>query len=417
MTQKTQKTQIIDTIIVGGGQGGLSTSYWLTQQQRPHLVLEQASQAAPVWRDGRWDSFTLVTPNWALRLPGAEYRGPQPDDFMSRDQVVAHFQQYVIQFQLPLQYNTQVTAVEAKPEGGGYLVRTAGAIFDAKNVVVATGLFQRPRRHAFANQIPPEIMQLHSGEYRNQKMLPNGAVLVVGSSQSGCQIADEICQSGRKVYLCVGSSGRVPRRYRGKDIYEWMDLLGFSDRLVDALPSPQIKFAGNPHVSGKNGGQDINLHRFARDGMILLGSLKNVQGYKVELALDLNENLALADKWEIDFLRGIDGYIETNKVNAPAEIVPELKDGFGMEPTEYLDLKTQGIGAVIWATGYSFEFKLVKLPVFDDDGYPVQKRGVTSYPGLYFVGLPWLHKQKSGLLSGVGEDSGFIASTIAARRA
>jgi putative flavoprotein involved in K+ transport len=408
-------TQRIDTIIVGGGQAGLSTSYHLKQQGRSHIVFEQAAQAAHVWQDGRWDSFTLVTPNWSVRLPGAEYRGNQPDGFMPRDEIVAMFQQYVLDFQLPVHCNTRVTSVEQHPDGNGFLVTANDAEFEAANVVIATGLFQRPRRPIFADRFPPNIAQVHSGEYRNPAMLPPGAILVVGSSQSGCQIADEIHKSGRPVYLCVGGAGRAPRRYRGKDSSEWLDLLGLSDRTVDVLPSPKAKFAANPHISGKTGAQNINLHQFARDGMVLLGTLLNVQNDQIKLATDLKENLAKADKFEANFLKGIDNYIDKNGLNIPPENLPQLNDGYELEVIEDLDLQSAGIGTVIWAVGYSFDFNLVKFPVFDDDGYPIQKRGTTCYPGLYFIGLPWLHKQKSGLLSGVGDDAAFIASTIAER--
>jgi putative flavoprotein involved in K+ transport len=407
----------MDTVIVGGGQAGLATSYWLKQFGRSHLILEQADQAAPAWRDGRWDSFTFVTPNWASQLPGAEYRGPHPDAFLTKNQAIAYFQQYVSKFQLPLQCNTRVTAVEPKSGHRGYLVYTNDSAFDADHVVVATGLFQRPKSQPLAQRLSPDITQMHSGEYRNPGRLPSGAVLVVGSSQSGCQIADEIHQSGRKVFLCVGGAGRIPRRYRGKDICDWMRLLGFYDRTVAMLPSPKVKFLGNPHVSGKSGSQNINLHQFARDGIQLLGRLKEAQGDHITLALDLKDNLAKADKSESEFLRSIDAYIAKNGINAPPEKMPQLQDGFDVADIEHLDLKSANITTVIWATGYDFDFNFVKVPAFDEDGYPLQIRGVTRFPGLYFVGLPWLYKQNSGLLSGVGEDARFIASAIAANHA
>ncbi len=407
-------TQRINTIIVGGGQAGLATSYYLSQQDHEHVVLEQAAEAGNAWRNGRWDSFALLTPNWSTRLPGAEYQGDDPNGFMSRAEIVRYFEQYVERFRLPVRYGVQITAVEQNPNGNGYQVRADGTTFEAANVVIATGLYQQPRIPPFSAHLPAEIMQLHSGEYRNPQALPPGGVLVVGSAQSGCQIAEELYQSGRQVYLCVGSAGRAPRRYRGKDIYEWLSLSGFLDRTVDKLPSPRAKFAGNPHLSGKDGGRTLNLHQFARDGVVVLGRIAGVQAGKVVLAPDLMENLAKADKFEAEAVKLVDDYIEKSGLDAPEERLPQLRDGYQAKVVSELDCRTAGIGSVIWATGYAFDFSLVKLPVLDGDGYPVQKRGVTNYPGLYFVGLPWLHTQKSGLLIGVGEDAAFIASKIIA---
>jgi putative flavoprotein involved in K+ transport len=307
----------------------------------------------------------------------------------------------------------QVTAVEAS--NGGYRVTTNGGIFRAANVVVATGSFQRPRIPAFSANLPPDIKQLHSGDYRNPRALPPGAVLVVGSGQSGCQIAEELYQSGRKVYLCVGRAGRLPRRYRGNDIAWWSDQTGLWDRTVDQLPSPQAKFAANPQFSGTRGGHSLNLHQFARDGVVLLGRLQNVQGRTITLAPDLQENLAKADTFEADTVRLIDAYIERNGLDVPVEKLPELRDGYDAEIIRELDLKAAGITTLIWAIGYTADYSLVKLPVVDADGYPLQRRGITEYPGLYFAGLHWLHTFKSGILLGVGEDAAYVASAILAR--
>jgi putative flavoprotein involved in K+ transport len=407
-----QMTEQVDTIIVGGGQGGLSASYFLKQQGREHVILEQAPQAAQVWRN-RWDSFTLNTPNWMTRLPGAEYQGNDPDGFMPRDEIVAYFEAYIERFELPVRYGIRVTSVE--PIEAGYLVSTDEGEFEAANVVIATGLHQQPRIPPFSANLPAEIRQLHSSEYRNPEALPAGAVLVVGSAQSGCQIAEELYQSGRKVYLSVSSSPRIPRRYRGKDITWWLDLVGWLDKTVDQLPSPKAKFAASAHSTGKDGGHTINLHQFMRDGVVLLGHIQSIQGYQVALAPDMKENLAKADKFEVDFVKQIDEYIESNGVEAPIENLPELGDGYDTREILALDLESASITTVIWATGYKFDFSLVKLPAFDEDGYPLQKRGVTEFPGLYFIGLPFLSRFKSGLLAGVGDDAAHVAEHISSR--
>jgi putative flavoprotein involved in K+ transport len=408
-------SQKIETLIIGGGQAALATSYHLNQRGHEHIILEQAAQAGNVWRNDRWDSFTLATPNWSFRLPGAEYQGNAPDGFLPRDEIVAAFEHYIERFHLPIHYRLRVTSVEQHTEGQGYLVRTEETVMQARNVVIAAGLFQRPKLPSFSTNLSTQITQLHSGQYRNPWSLPPGAVVVVGSAQSGCQIAEELYQSGRRVYLCIGSAGRVPRRYRGKDIYEWLHLSGFLDRTVDKLPSPKAKFAGNPYVSGRDGGRTLNLHQFARDGVVLLGRLRDARESKTWLAPDLRDNLAKADKFEAEIVKLIDGFIGQTGLNAPSERLPELRDGYDVDEITELDLRSAGITTIIWAMGYGFDFSFVKLPVFDSDGYPLQKRGVTDYPGLFFVGLPWLYKQKSGLLIGVGADADFIASAIATR--
>jgi putative flavoprotein involved in K+ transport len=404
-----------ETIIVGGGQAGLALSYCLTQLGREHVVLEQASQAGEAWRNHRWDSFTLVTPNWQIRLPGAEYRGDDPDGFMPRADVVALFEGYVERFNLPVQYGVKVRTVEPKPGRGGYSVTTGETTLEAANVVIATGLFQKPKIPPCSANLSAEIRQLHSGQYRRPDALPPGAALVVGTGQSGCQIAEELYHSGRKVYLSVGSAGRIPRRYRGKDITWWLDKAGFYERTVDKLPSPKAKFAGNPHVSGVGGGHSLNLHQFARDGVILLGRIQDAHDGKIILAADLMESLTKADKFEADLLKMVDDAIEILDPTAPKEDAPQLRDGYDAHVILELDLEAAVITSVIWACGYSFDYSLVKLPVLDGDGFPVQQRGVTDYPGLYFLGMSWLHTFKSGLLLGVGEDAAHLASAIAAR--
>ncbi len=405
-------TEQVDTIIVGAGQGGLSTSYYLMQQGREHIILEQADQVAEAWRK-RWDSFTLITPNWTIRLPGAEYQGDDPDGFMARDEVITYFEEYIEQFKMPIRFGIRMTSVE--PMEAGYLVSTDKGEFESANVVIATGFNQQPRIPPFGSNLSAEIFQLHSSVYRNPEALPAGAVLVVGSAQSGCQIAEELYQRGINVYLSVSRAGRFPRRYRGKDITRWLDEIGFSDRTVDQLPSPKAKFQASAHGTGKDGGHTINLHQFARDGVVLLGHIQSVQEDQIVLAPDLKENLANTDKIEADIIKGIDNYIEKSGQDVPIDPLPELSDGFQEELISELDLKSAGITSVIWATGYKFDFSLVKLPIFDEDGYPVQKRGVTGYAGLYFIGLPFLHTIKSGLLSGVGDDAAHVASSIATR--
>jgi putative flavoprotein involved in K+ transport len=404
----------VNTVIVGGGQAGLSVSQYLTRLSVDHVVLERADRPAEAWRNHRWDSFTLNTPRWQSRLPGVQYGKDDPDGFMPKQEVVAHLED--LARKLPVRYHARVIAVERDRKRGDYVVEIdGGATLRARNVVVATGLYKTPKVPAKSSKFPADIEQLHSDSYRNPDQLLHGAVLVVGSAQSGAQIAEELYEAGRKVFLAVGRAGRTPRRYRGKDANWWFERLGHYDRKVSDLPSPKAKFAGKPHISGTKGGHTINLHQFAHDGVTLLGRLEGVENGVVKLGSDLHDNLAAADRAEAEFVRAVDTYIAATAISAPEETLPVLRDGFNQESLTELDLNAAGITNVIWATGYSFDFSLVRLPVTDGDGFPIQTRGVTAYAGLFFVGLPWLHTAKSGLIYGLGEDARFIADRIVER--
>jgi len=404
-----------NTVIVGGGQAGLSVSYFLKKLRVDHLVLEQADLPGDAWRNHRWDSFTLNTPRWQSRLPGDRFGSEDADGFMPRDEIAARFEK--LARPLPVRYGARVVAIERISASGTYVVEIdGGEQVTARNVVVATGLHQTPKIPSLSRDFPSHIRQLHSDGYRNPEKLPPGAVLVVGSAQSGAQITEELYESGRKVFLAVGRAGRTPRRYRGRDANWWIDRLGHYDRRVSELPSPKAKFSGKPHISGTKGGHTINLHQFAHDGVTLLGRLAGVSGGVVTLAGDLRDNLAAADRSEADLVKAVDAHVAQTRTVAPEETLPALTDGFAQPVLTELDLKAAGITNVIWATGYNFDFSIVRLPVVDGDGFPIQTRGVTAYAGLFFVGLPWLHTAKSGLIYGVGEDASYIADRIAERR-
>jgi putative flavoprotein involved in K+ transport len=403
--------EFVETMVVGGGQAGLAASYCLARARRRHLVLERSAHAAHAWRDQRWDSFTLVTPNWQIRMPGAEYAGPEPDGFLARDKVVDYFEQYVTRFRLPVRYGVEVRSI-SRNAAGTYAVATSAGDYECHNVVMATGFYQRPKIPALAGKLPPRFRQMHSSQYRNPAALPPGAVLVVGAGQSGAQIAEELYLSGRKVFLSVGRTARVPRRYRGRDIHWWSEALGILDLTVDQLRSPRDKFEPHPTISGRAGGRTLNLHQFARDGVVLLGRLQDVQGGAVIFALDLRDRLAEADRSEAEMVQAIDAFIEDTGLDAPHESLPELRDGYDAQPVPRLDLAANEITTVIWASGYEFDYGLVELPVVDDDGYPIQKRGVTEFPGLYFLGMPWIHNRKSGILFGAGDDASYVVSRI-----
>lgn len=405
---------IIDTVIIGAGQSGLAMSFWLKQAGHPHIVLEKSAGVGNAWRAQRWDSFTLVTPNRQFTVPGAEYDGEQPNGFMTRLEVIRRFETLAAVHQLPIQYETIVVGIERL--GQSYRVQTRdNGSFEARNVVIAAGFFQGPKRPDFATGIDHAMVQLHSSEYKNPSMLPDGAVVVVGSGQSGTQIALELRESGREVFICTSSAGRIPRRYRGEDITHWLKALGIYEKTPDTLSSPNARFTPTPHLSGRNGGETINLHLFARSGITLLGRLRGAASNKIWLASDLKLNLAAADEHESKLLQLIDEHIERSGINTPREVLAVYDDGFRQPEFSELTLGSRGIKSIIWANGYSFDFSFVRAPVFDSKGFPIHVRGVTSSPGLYFLGLPWLSSAKSSLLYGAKDDAGYLASLITGR--
>ncbi len=403
--------QKYDTVIIGGGQAGLSVSYFLTQHDCDHTILEK-NRIGEAWRSERWDSFTLVTPNWMLQLPGFSYAGDNPDGFLKRDEVVQYLEDYVAKYNLPVQTGITVTSVEGEKTGEGFILETDKGQFQASNVVVATGTFRHPKIPPIKSKFPPEIDQIHSMKYRNPDEVPPGSVLIVGSAQSGCQIAEELNAAGREVYLCTGSADRLPRRYRGKDSFWWAEKLGIFDQSVDSLPTSEARFDANPQVTGKDGGRTLSLHHLARDGVNLLGSLIDAEQNGILLADNLRENIAQADKFADEFRKGVDQYVEKSGMNVPEENYQQMHDAYGTDFTNQLSLQSAGISTVIWATGYSYDFSWIEPAVLDESGYPVQNRGVTETPGLYFAGLHWLHNRKSALLLGVGDDAEHVSNHI-----
>jgi putative flavoprotein involved in K+ transport len=298
---------------------------------------------------------------------------------------------------------------------GGYRVETTGGPLDGRAVVVATGTFQTPRRPALG-RLPEGVLDLHSSAYRNPEALPPGSVLVVGSGQSGAQIAEELLETGRRVFLSVSRAPRIPRRYRGRDLTRWFEQMGFV-RTVDQLESPAQRFSANAHVSGKRGGHTLNLHRFARDGMTLVGRVTAIDDSTISLADDRDANLANADTAAAEIRRAVDDFVAQARIDAPTaddENSDEYagNDGFRQPSIERIDLARERVTTVIWSAGYGFDFSWVRPVAIDETGYPVHRRGVTDRPGLYFLGLHFLHTMKSGLLWGVGEDAQYLAGEI-----
>ena len=283
-----------DALVIGAGQGGLAVSWFLTRAGIEHVVIERSSIASS-WREHRWDSFCTVTPNWSIRLPGAEYAGDDPDGFLARDDLVRHFEAWARSFGAPVRCGIEARAV--RPAGDGFEVGTAQGSFRARNVVVATSTYQNPHVPAVAARLPPRLQQLTAHEYKRPGTLPPGAVMVVGSGQSGCQIAEELHEAGPEAFLCVGRAGRLPRRYRGRDCIEWQRDLGYLDRTPDMLDSPAARFRADPHLTGRNGGHTISLHDFHRRGIRLLGRLVGCEGERARFDGELHAEMRFADEF------------------------------------------------------------------------------------------------------------------------
>ncbi|MGW4729338.1 MSMEG_0569 family flavin-dependent oxidoreductase [Streptomyces shenzhenensis] len=400
--------------VIGGGQAGLSVSHGLRARGVDHVVIE-AHRVGHEWRERRWDSFCLVTPNWQCRLPGHPYRGNDPDGFMVRDEIVRYLEEYVAAFRPPLVEGVSVTRLRRSASGAFELTTTAGE-FTADQVVVATGPYHTPKLPRMAERLPAAVEQVHSSDYRNPDRLPDGAVLVVGTGQSGCQIAEDLHLAGRQVHLAVGSAPRVARFYRGRDCVAWLDDMGHYRKSIDDFDDADaVRLRVNHYVTGRDGGRDIDLRAFARDGMRLYGRLTGIEGPALEFADDLATNLGHADAVAEGIKDAIDAHIEANGIEAPEEARyrPVWQPD---EQPRTLDLAAAGITSVVWATGFTRDHRWIEIPAFDGRGYPMHWRGVSSVPGLYFLGLPWQFTWGSGRLEAVGRDAEFLAGHIDASR-
>jgi putative flavoprotein involved in K+ transport len=402
-----------DTVVIGGGQAGLAMSYHLRERGREHIVLER-KRIAERWHSERWNSLFFQFPNWALRLPGFTYKGDDPGAFAHNREVTRFVEDYARFIDAPVRCGTEVVSVRESPESSGFLIDTNDTAIAASRVVVATGPFQRASLPACSASFPPHIFQVPASRYRDPDQLPPGAVIVVGSATSGCQIAEELYQSGRSVYLCLSRHRRAPRRYRGRDLTWWLLAMGRMDARIDSFPGRKIP--PSMLITGVDGGHDVDLRRFAAEGVVMLGRLNSVTDGKLSLGDNAEEILAEADKAYPDFTRAADDYVRAANIDAPEDDTPNPAANPAPIPSvSSLDLKAANITSVVWGTGYDFDFGWLKVPVLNERGAPLQERGVTDCTGLYFLGLHWMHTFKSGVIFGVGDDAAYLADQIAAR--
>ncbi|TWC34087.1 putative flavoprotein involved in K+ transport [Pseudomonas sp. SJZ079] len=408
----TEKIQI-DTLVIGAGQAGVAMSEHLSKLGVPHLVLER-KRIAEAWRTGRWDSLVANGPAWHDRFPGLEFEGLDPDAFAAKEQVADYFEAYAKKFNAPIRTGVEVQKVVRNAGRPGFTVETSAGVIETNQVVVATGPFQRP-------VIPPiapednQITQLHSADYRNPQQLPEGAVLVVGAGSSGAQIADELQRAGKQVYLSVGAHDRPPRAYRNRDFCWWLGVLGEWDAEIAKPGKEHVTIA----VSGANGGQTVDFRRLAQQGMMLVGLTKSFNDGVVTFQEDLADNLARGDENYRALLDAADAYIERNGLDLPPE--PEARNSYPepqcvSNPILELNLAEAGVTSIVWATGFGVDYSWLQVKAFDESGKPKHQRGVSSEPGVYFVGLPWLSRRGSSFIWGVWHDAKHIADHIVKQR-
>ncbi|GAC1540648.1 MAG: MSMEG_0569 family flavin-dependent oxidoreductase [Candidatus Velthaea sp.] len=396
--------------VIGGGHAGLSMSYLLKATGIEHIVLEK-NRIGEAWRSARWETFCLVTPNWQCTLPGFPYTGSDPDGFMKKAQIVDYIEAYAASFEPPVHEGVTVTRL-ARDAHRRFEIETSAGTLTADQVVVAIGGYHSTALPRIAERFPADIAQLHSTAYRSPQALPPGDVLVVGSGQSGAQIAEDLHLARRRVHLCVGGAPRTARFYRGRDVVAWLHDMGHYDMPVHEHPlKERVREKSNHYVTGRDGGRDIDLRQFARDGMQLYGRLSGVTDSRLSFDSGLEANLDAADRVSESIKTSIDAYIAQHKLSAPVEAryVPVWRPH---SEAAGIDLREASISTVIWCVGFGMDFRWIDLPAFDGKGYPVHTRGVSAVPGLYFLGLPWQYTWGSGRFSGVARDAGYLRERI-----
>jgi putative flavoprotein involved in K+ transport len=401
----------MDVVVIGAGQAGLSLSYELTHAGVEHVILERHDVGAS-WRR-RWDSFCLVTPNWTVQLPGGRSAGEDPDGFMPRDGIVSHLEDYAGSFHAPVRRGVDIHALVPGLDGD-FLLRTTSGDVRARQVVVASGAYQRPHRPPGADLLPGSIHVIDAEEYTNPGALPPGGVLVVGSGQTGCQVAEELVEANRHVYLACGRAPWLPRRIDGRDMVAWIVETPFLEARLADLPSPAARLVANLQTTGHDGGHDLHYRTLQAKGVTLVGRFAGVEDGAVHFGPDLADSVAFGDARHADACELIRKSCAERGIAAP-EIPPPPP--FVADPPDRLSLGE--IGTVIFTSGFRPDFaRWVAFPgAFDPMGFPIQVDGSsTVVPGLHFMGVHFQRKRKSATFLGVAEDAGVLAAHLVARR-
>lgn len=413
----TSKVDILDAIVVGAGWAGLGVSHALKQRGLTHHVLERG-RVGETWRTQRWDSFRMNTPNVQTVMPGDRYEGSDPDGVLTRDAFVALLEDFAERNSLPVERNCPVIQLAAGPENGVYRLTTSRGELAARNVIVASGNLNVPYRPAWASSLPGGVSQIDVSDYRSAADLPDGAVLVVGSGNSGGQIADDLADAGRTVFLATSRTGRMPTQYRGRHIMVWLVESGF----LDVRRKQIIQTLGRIPPRGLLGPlQTISLQSLSAKGVALLGRFTGVEnGRHIVFADDVEENVRFADEASANVKRQMDEFIARAGLDAPAA---------GPDPGETvaarlpkpairsLDPVAANISTVIWCTGFRGDFRWMRLPgMLDAEGQPVHEDGVTSLPGIYFAGLDFLSTRKSGIIAAIAEEAPLLVEHIMGHR-
>jgi len=403
----------VDVVVVGGGQAGIAMSEHLTSKNISHVVLER-ERIAERWRTGRWDSLVANGPAWHDRFPNMKFDA-HPDTFVPKDDVADYLETYAQRFCGPIKTGVEVTRVRRTGWSKSFDIETTTGNFRANYVVAATGPFQKP---LIPNVVPANsgIQQLHSHDYKNPQQLADGNVLVIGAGSSGSQIAAELNKSGRSVYLAVGPHDRPPRRYRQRDNVWWLGVLGKWDMATPGPGTEHVTIA----VSGAEGGKTVDFRNLANQGITLLGKAARFDKNTMYFENDLQQTIKLGDENYLSLLEEADEYIERHGLDLPEE--PEAKViGPDPESLKYpileLDLAQRGITSIIWATGFTQDYSWLNVKeALDEQGRPVHQRGVSSAPGVYFIGLPWLSRRGSSFIWGVWHDAKYLADQVDIQR-
>ena len=387
-------------VVIGAGQAGLSSSYYLSHFGVDHVVLERG-RVGNSWRTERWDSLSLLTPNWQSSLPGMDYVGDDPDGFMQLDEVIGLVTDYAQNCGAPVEEYTCVTGV--KPWGEGYRVCTGRGDWVCASVIVASGAFNKAQVPGLASALPAKVAQFTTQTYRNPGQLGTGGVLVVGAAASGVQIAEEVQRSGRQVTLAVGEHVRMPRRYRGRDIQCWMHACGLLDedwRKVDDLS--RVRRLPSAQLLGSPDNRDVDINALRAQGVEVAGRLAGIDKGQLQFSGGLANVTRLADLKLNRLLDTIDRWIDEQPGDAGLVARPATT---ALPEKPRLNVAVDEIETVIWATGYRPDYSWLELPILDRRGRPEHRGGVTALPGVYLMGLPYMRRRQSSFIAGAGEDA------------